>query len=327
MEIACVIAPALALSVLASFIPTAGEAFEIRPEFELVVEATIPFNPSRSILHNHDFYLTFGFGSLWMVNHPNLVRIDPVDYHTREIELAGIVGPVRLIEIGDGAVWVADTGTNTIYKADPVTNRVVLKISAFMLSRDSRLGVGAGSLWVVTGEHGEHTLSRFNSVTGARQAAIELPAAAAGTVFAYGAAWVVGTGGDALYRIDPATNAVAGVTPLKPEPRYIIAAEGSIWVNSRKGWLHRIDSQTGAEIAVIETGLIGNEQLTAGGGFVWLATTEAAVVQIDPATNTIVRAYTGNHLLSSPDTLYAEGSLWTVQRLRAILRIKPPLQN
>ena len=305
--------------------PRAGFAFEERPETELFLEATIPFDPSDRFLSAHDAFLFFGFGSLWMVNHPDLMGIDPATGQvTARINLPGIKGPIRYPETGGDAIWIADTGTGTIYKVDPASERVVLKFAAKMLTRDSRIGFGAGSLWVVTG-FDDRTLTRFNATTGTVEADIPLPSQSfGGAQYAFGSVWVVSTLANELYRIDPATNALVATTPLKPQPSYLLSAEGSIWVNSRMGWLQRIDPDTNEVIASIKTGYMGVDQLAAGGGYVWLGTNFAAVVQIDPATNTVVRAYTGNQLHSSPDILYAAGSLWTFQEQRAILRIKPP---
>jgi streptogramin lyase len=303
-------------------------AFDERPESELVVEGRFPFaGPIAAGRFLHDAILFSGFGSLWIVRHPSLLRLDPHDFTiTAEIELAGVEGPLRLAEVGGGAIWLADTGTGTVYKVDPASETVVLTTSATMRARDSHLGYGDGSLWVVTaGERGDSVLSRLNPETGAVQAKIELPGhSVGGAHFAFGSVWVVGTRRNELYRIDPATNTIVSTTPLERDPMYIISAEGSVWVNSRTGFVQRIDPETAEVVARIETGYMGVEQLAAGGGYIWLATNFSAVTQIDPVDNSIRRSWTGDQLHTTPDILYLGGSLWLNESGKAYIRIKAP---
>jgi streptogramin lyase len=253
--------------------------------------------------------------------------MDPRDFHvTARVNLPGLRGPIRLAEVGGEAIWIADTGTGTIYKIDPDSESVALTFRAMMNARDSHLGFGHGSLWVVTdGGRGDNVLTRFNAETGAVEAAIALPThSMGGAHYAFDSVWVVGTRRNELYRIDPATNAIVSTTALERDPAYVISAEGSVWVNSRSGFVQRIDPVTGEVIARIETTYQGVDQLTAGGGFIWLGTSFAAVTQIDPATNTIRRAWIGDQLQSTPDLLYAFGALWTYESPKAFLRITPP---
>src|SRR5262245_19037322 len=69
------------------------------------------------ITHEGDF-LAFGFDSIWMMSELNLVRVNPGDNSFAEIPIEGAGRDYRKIAIGEGAVWIADTGNPQIFKID-----------------------------------------------------------------------------------------------------------------------------------------------------------------------------------------------------------------
>ena len=101
---------------------------------ELVVQATIP---------RAGFSLGFGFDAVWMMSDGRLVKIDPADNSVLEIEIpagdgSGSLSDIdryRGIAVGEGAVWVPEMASSTIYKIDPRSNQVVLKNSDRYLRR------------------------------------------------------------------------------------------------------------------------------------------------------------------------------------------------
>ena len=190
-----------------------------------------------------------------MVNHPNLMRIDPTTNQASPIELAGIKGPVRFLAVGEGAVWIADNGTDTIFKVDPSTNTVVNRFHAQIKERLSLIGIGAGSVWLVQ----SRVLTRLNAENGAGEAEIKLPLGSPpGVIFDFGSAWVIGSLGNTLYRVDPHTNAIVSMTNLCSLPFMALSAEGSIWVHCiRDGMVDRIDPVSGKVIATIKTDAVG----------------------------------------------------------------------
>ena len=306
-----------------------ASAMETLPTTALVAEAAIPFVPSDSLKHAHDGVLAFGFGSLWMVNHPNLMRIDPATNLVSLIELTGIKGPVRYLGIGEGAVWIADNATDTIFKVDPATNAVVGRFHAPIETRDSLIGLGGGSLWIVTADNFDRTLTRLNAESGTVEAQIDLPASSSpGVVFDFNSAWVIGSGRSQLYRVDPDTNTIVSATDLDSFPSAAVSAEGSLWIHSAaRGTIERIDPVSGKVIASIETHAVGIDCLAAGGGYVWLMVNPLTVLQIDPQTNTVVRKFTGSAIgdvqLWGPMLSYGADSLWILGKLD-IVRVKPP---
>ena len=119
---------------------------------------------------------------------PKLTRIDAKDNTTADFWIEGATGEVRGIAIGEGAVWLPDTGNQTIYKFDPESNKVVLKVFADMYGREGSIGVGEGSVWVVT--ENDRILERINAKSGSVEATIQLPSDGAGVLVDKGSVWV-----------------------------------------------------------------------------------------------------------------------------------------
>lgn len=282
----------------------------------LPVEKVIPFEVTYSHIQNYDTRLLFASDSLWTVVHPNLVRINPKSYGQTNIELPGVLGPVRPLAFGEGGIWIADTGSNTIFKVDPASDRVAVKFKANLLSVQSPVAVGAGSLWMVTAERAERVVTRFDALTGEVQAQIELPGGSSGVAFDGGSVWAAGR--NEIYRIDPAANAVVASTPICDRPSTLTAGEGSIWVHCRNdGIVDRIDSTTGMVTGSLDVGVKGPGMvdLTTGGGYLWLATLVFPLIEIDPATVELRRTFEGE-FRTEANVAYGDNSLW-------LLRISP----
>lgn len=266
---------ALLFSCLAA---PAASATEM-PEKPLVIEAKIP--------RAGDF-MRSGFGSVWMMAGAKLVRINPADNSFTDTKLAGIVGPFRSLAMGEGAVWVPDVTSDVIYKFDPASSTVALTIPFKMGDSEGSIGVGEGSVWVAE----KQLLTRFNAESGAEEAQIELPGEGAGVAVAFNSVWVTSTRKNAIYRIDPKTNAVTQATALESRPRFLTADETSLWILDQGGFVQAVDGKTGEVTATIEIGPTGGGgDMDAGGGFIWLATQDITLMQIDPKSKSIVARF------------------------------------
>jgi streptogramin lyase len=289
-------------------------AVEDLPIGALTVEAEFPF------VTDYTTSTGFGFGSFWGSHGDTLLRVDGADNSVTQIGLDGGTARQRGIVVGEGAVWVPDAGKGVIFKVDPASNAVVAMFSAQMLSTQGIIGAGEGSVWVVTAENLEKTLTRFDARTGSVEAKIALPSSAAGVMVAYGSVWVTGPVNGELYQIDPQTNTIISTTKVNQTPKLLTSGADSIWVlNLGDGTVQRIDPTSAKVEATIDTGVDSNTgEIGFGGGYVWVSAPRvAAAVQIDPATNTVVRRYTGK--ATSGLVRFGSGSLWiwtnTIQRL------------
>jgi streptogramin lyase len=294
-------------AVLAQDSPLGGTSVD-----RLAVEATIPKGGDP---------IAFGFNSVWAMAGPTLMRVDVSDGRLVEVPISGASDAIRAIAVGDNAVWIPDTGSDYVYKFDPVTNTVVLSVYAEMASTRGSIAVGEGSLWVVTGI--DHTLTRYDDTTGEVQAEIALPGSGAGVLVEGGSVWVTGDVRGELYRVDPKDNAVASVTPLGAAPRYLAAGEGSIWVfNEGDGTVQQIDPLVAQVIATIRIGGPScTGDITSGGGYVWVTARGIPVARIDPRTNHVDR-YTGYNIDMGEGIRFGAGSIWKAGS--SIHRLRPP---
>ena len=295
----------LAGLILPAVLP-AGELPPAHSLDDLVLEAEIPISGN---------VIVFGFDALWMAGGPNLVRVDAADNAATVIPLPGAHGHTRALATGEGGVWVASADAELVYKVDPVSNAVLLTLPVYMVDPDGSLGVGHGSLWIMTrgeGERLEKTLARFDAATGAVQAQIPLPAVGAGVVASGGFVWVTSPFKGQIFKIDPATDTVAAVIDLGGSPYYIAAGEGSLWIATNQDPIvvQRVDPATGALLATIPVGKpvkMGND-IDVGGGFVWMSGIGLPLQQIDPATNSLIAR------IPAPASVgwlrYGNGSVW-----------------
>ena len=228
-------------------------------------------------------FLAWGFDALWMMTAgttalvngewqsvgPSLVRVDGKTSQAEDNVIQEATARVRGLAIGEGAVWIPNSGPGQIFKFDPVEKKVVLTIPVRFIGTEGSVGVGEGSVWITARGN---VLTRFNAATGVEEAAIKLPGEAPAAIVDNGFVWVSGFERGELYKVDARTNTLVQTIPLRPGPRFLTAGEGSIWVhNQGDSSVQRIDPASGAVIATIETDLVGRGgDLTTGGGYVWL---------------------------------------------------------
>lgn len=293
---------------------------------ELTIKETIP---------RAGFSMAFGFDSLWMMSDGRLLRVNASNGALTDIEIpiseltASImeIDKYRAIAVGEGAVWVPDMGSSTIYKIDPNANKVVMEIPTDIFGGEGSIGVGHGSVWVITFESRNKSVTRYNAVTGAQEATVALPRPAKEIIVDHGSVWVTAARRGILYRIDPDTNAIAATIAVSDAPRYLASGEGSIWIiDMEAGVVQRIDGRTGKLAATIEVGPLAIDSdggIVTGGGYVWVITRRSTITRIDPRTNATAGAFRGKTAEPMGRRIgYGAGSLWVSGG--KIFRIEPP---
>jgi DNA-binding beta-propeller fold protein YncE len=315
-----------AIAVLLLNAPLAGQAAaaDRKPIEELVIQTTIP---------RAGYSLTYGFDAIWMMSEGKLVQVDPSDNSFVDIELpigeasGSDIDSYRGLAVGEAAVWIPDLGSSTIYKVDPNSKTVTLSIVTDIFGAVGNVGVGEGSVWVITFDSHNKTLTRYSATTGALEAKISLPEAGVGVLVEYGFVWVTAANDPEVYKIDPATNVIVATIPIRSPTHLLAAAENSIWLAfDDQGIVQRIDAMTDQVSATIETGAKDMESdgdITAGGGSVWMINRGSIVSQIDPMTNSLSRTFRpppgktmGRRIRYGADALWISGG--------AIFRTSPP---
>jgi len=293
---------------------------------ELSVAVTIP-KPAAD--------MAYGFDALWTMSDGKMIRINAADNSVVEIDLPNSENASLLMEldkyrgiaVGEGAIWVADMASSTILKIDPEQNKLAMTIATDIFGSKGSIGIGVGSVWVITFDTRDKTLTRYDADTGSVEERIALPNAGSGVLVAYGSVWVTAASRNELYKINPESNQIANTIELHDASHLLAAADGSIWVPfDPDGLIQRIDGQTGEVLATIETGTSDRENdgdITSGGGFVWTINRGSIVARIDPSTNFAKGTYrppsdksTGRRIRHGGDSLWLSGN--------AIYRATPP---
>jgi YVTN family beta-propeller protein len=261
--------------------------------------------------------------AVWVANGPKntIHRLDPAT--NREVA-AVTVGkkPCSGLAAGFGSVWAPNCGDRTVSRVDAKTNQVIATIPVGPAESEGGIAAGAGSVWLVTDKKG--VLSRIDPATNRVATEITVPAGSAACIFAEGAVWVTAPEASLLTRVDPAANRAVAKIQVGPQPRFLTAGGGSIWtLNQGDGTVTRVDAETGKVLAQIEVGVPGGGgEIAYGTGHVWVTVFQIPLSQIDPATNTVIRQWTG---AGGDSVRVGHGSIWLSNlRQQNVWRIELP---
>jgi len=269
---------------------TGGAVVRIDPATDRVTSSYGLSGHPRSVTtaRNRVWVGDFRDGSLW--------RLDPARGDLQRFTTTG--EPRDLTSLGS-SIYVAGDG-NTIFdgsvtRYDAVTGarEAGLKLTACSVA------AGEGVVWVA----GCPLIERLSTGPGAlRTLATKLvpyqrPASAETVRFAMhdmavgeGSLWVIGDAVDRrVFRVDPRTGAIRGITRLPFAPGAIAAGNGGVWVTgSIRDVVARLDSRDGHVRQTIRVGR-GVGDVAVGDGAVWVASAlDGEVSRIDPKTGTIL---------------------------------------
>jgi streptogramin lyase len=246
----------------------------------------------------------FAFGSLWTANHRtnDVSRFDPSTYvETARVTsgpgLLRIAGP-SWFAVADDAVWVTNQFGVGVTRIDPSTNEVTA--TAGNDEPCGPLAVASGSVWMhsCTSEQ----LIRIDPSTNSVPA--ELPARGLSAPIAVDDELFMG-GPDGLVRFDPESSVFSTVGGGSG---FALGYDGqTVWTADRRQ-VSRVDPLTGKVVATFD--ISGGEGRTVAfvGDTAWVAVGGRELVQIDMASNEIVRTLT---LGPTPGkVVFAEGALW-----------------
>ncbi len=264
-------------------------------------------------------WLEVGFGSVWVTKSDSHIalRINPVTDH---IVAKMAVGSDPELGIGMGLdfAWVADPKDHTITQIDPRTNQVVRTIPVNIAADpEGSIGVGEGSIWVLTNEGGTDagTLTRIDSASGKTTANIPVRPKSHAAIVAFKSVWVTSSGGGTVTRVDPRSNAVVAEIPVHALPRFLIANKDAIWVLCQSdGTLIRIDPTSNRVVATIEVGVPGDGgDLSVDNRYVWVSAEGVPLSQVDPDSNRLARQFVGG---KKDDTLrVGYGYAWILDEI------------
>jgi YVTN family beta-propeller protein len=190
------------------------------------------------------------------------------------------------VAYGDGSVWVANGGANTVMRIDPRIHTVVREI--VVGGNPVALAATDSDVWVVNANDG--TVDRINTTVN-RVVGEPIKVGNQPSAIAVGPSgvWVANTGDNTVQHIDPSSSAVAKAIGVGGGPDGVSAADAdSVWVaNGLDGTVTQLDPRTGLVRALIHVGA-GPTGLTTAGGSVWVTNSlEQSVSRIDPTSTAV----------------------------------------
>lgn len=259
-------------------------------------------------------WITFGFGSVWVVNYkPD--RVSRVDTATNRV-LADIPigrnGCLGILSTAD-RIWVPTCGDGVVNEIDPRSNTVVRRVPVpITRGREGAFAIAGGDLWIPdnVSDSTSPSVVRIDARTGAIVARIATGARSDVIVAGFGSLWVASSGTGMITRIDPTSNQIVARIPVGESPKFMAAGEGAVWVQNRAdGSVSRIDPMTNREAARIAAHApTPAGDIAAGGGAVWLSVDGMPVTRIDPSTNAVTHQFVGG---SGADAVrWGYGALW-----------------
>ncbi len=267
----------------------------IKPDFVFPIEGT----PDWQVLTED---------SVWVTNGPRNT-IHRINAKTNQVEAAIPVGkrPCSGLAAGFGSIWVPNCGDKTVSRVDMKTNQVIATIPVGPAVSEGGIAASPDAVWLVTDPKG--TLSRIDPVTDKVAAEIEISPNSASCYYGEGAVWVTTPEKNLLTRVDPQTNKVTGTVEVGAGPRFLTTGAGSVWtLNQGDGTISRVDAKTARLVVNIEAGIPGNGgEIAFGEGHVWATIPQIPLSEIDPATNQVIRQWTGP---GGDSVRVGHGSVW-----------------
>lgn len=221
------------------------------------------------------------------------------------------------IAAGEGAVWVANAGSDSVSRVDPGTHAVVDTIDVGRSPEG--VASGQGSIWVANG--GARSVTRINAATGRVVDTIEVGNGPRAIAFGAGAAWVTNAGDGTVMRIDPATGVAGAPISVGSLPSALAVDDDGVWVVSEDGGtLTHLDAQRGRALAPPIAVGSRPSAVVIGDGSIWVANAgDGSISRIDPTSHRVINVIdvggTPAGLAIAGATLWVADSQGAVRRL------------
>ena len=193
------------------------------------------------------------------------------------------------VAVGEGAVWVANSGDGTVSRVDPKSHRVVETIGIGAPVID--VAVGEGAVWTANGTDG--TVTEIDLQTNTVVQSIDLrgsdtlvPDEAHAVAVGAGAVWVA-RGAREIVRINPRTGLITAAIDVGAEPADVAVLGESVWTATSADRVLRIEPRTNRVVAEAEVSGFPTT-LATGPETVWVGTYPTPVWRIDPSSTSVV---------------------------------------
>jgi YVTN family beta-propeller protein len=212
------------------------------PLLALVVLLAAPVPATRIATGRNPCGAAATASALWVANDGSgtLARVDPA---TNRVTLRlGIGRTACEVAAGFGAVWVTSYGTGSLVRVDLRTKRV-RRIHVGDTPFD--VVAAAGRVWTTAWRDG--TLVAIDPATSRVVRRIAVGPYPTGLLFGNGSLWVgFGRGATSVARVDPASGRLRRVPVGVAAPSHFLAAAGAVWVVNDGDAVVRVDPATDA---------------------------------------------------------------------------------
>jgi YVTN family beta-propeller protein len=224
--------------------------------------------------------LSVGEGGVWVTNSGD-GTVTRINPATGDPGRAIRVGASPAgVAVGDGSVWVADSGSDAVSRLDPETGDA--RGETRVGDRPSAIRFGFHRVWVANVNDG--TISRINPATGVPDPPIRVGSRPAGIAISAHSVWVANSADGTVSRIAASGDVLEAAIRVGNRPRGVGAGSDFVWVaNELDGSVSRIEPFRGATAGdPIRVGRMP-AQVAVGAGAVWVANEgDDTVSRIDP---------------------------------------------
>ena len=204
------------------------------------------------------------------------------------------------ISAGEGAIWVASAGDQTLERIDPVTRRVTGRVGLGRIP--SALAAGEGSIWVASAVGERGTVARVDP----------------------GAVALIGV---STVRSHRGTDDFAPHTPSA-----LVAAHGGLWANRGRSELVRVPDRGADRTTLKLSPQHSADGLATGAGAIWLTSSaDDRLLRIEPARGRItaaipIAAQRGARRAGPYGVAFGHGAVWVANALAdTVSRVDPEL--
>ena len=159
---------------------------------------------------------------IWTVGEQGVVHVNRRGYVVTSVSPAGFT-PFAVVT-GRGAVWALDGKLGSLWRFDPRTGHVRIRLGF----DPGGLAFGLGRLWVT--DNGGDTVAEIDPRTNQIVRRIKVGDGPIGVAVGERSVWTANYGADTVSQLDPETGRVVATIPVGPHPKSIAVGEGGVWV-------------------------------------------------------------------------------------------------
>jgi YVTN family beta-propeller protein len=218
-----------------------------------------------------------GSNAVWVANTGG-DTVTRIDPATRSrLQTITVGDSPSAVTVANGFVWVANSLGGTVSKIDPNGGGGGGAVVDTIPVGNGPAGVAVGAGRLWVANSTDRTVTEFRAGSHRSSRTFGLPQGADGVAYGFGLVWVVNSAGNSVTRIVPGTGTVLPVIGVGNDPRAIAVGAGAVWV---------ANSLDGT-VSRIDPGGASVQGIAVGGSPVRIAVSDEAVWVADGRTDVV----------------------------------------